>query len=68
MYKHIRNMSQIQKSEIARFKSLALARAFRDRCVKMNLIVLGDNDEFWVAYPRVSEWLVRNGYEYAPKQ
>ncbi len=45
---------------------MALARSFRDRCHKINLIVLGDDGMFWVALPRITEWLVRNGYEYAP--
>ncbi len=57
---------RIYQSDIARFSTIALARSFRDRCHKINLIVLGDDGKYWVALPRITEWLVRNGYEYAP--
>jgi hypothetical protein len=53
------------KSQITRFNTLASATAFANRCDKLHMVVLGDNDEFWVAVPAVTEWLVKNGYEYA---
>ena len=53
------------KNQITRFNTLAIATAFANRCEKMHMVVLGDNDEFWVAVPAVTEWLVKNGYEYA---
>ena len=49
---------EILKSDIARFDSLRLAKGYRDRCLKMNLIVLGDDGKFWVAYPRDRELTV----------
>lgn len=53
------------KSQITRFNTLARAAAFANRCEKLHMVVLGDNGEFWVAVPTVTEWLVKNGYEYA---
>lgn len=51
--------------DIYKFDSLALAKTFVDRCLKMHLIVLGDDGKFWVAVPRITERLVKQGYEYA---
>lgn len=48
-----------------KFKSLGIARSFSDRCVKIMMIVLGDDGMFWVVTPRVGERLVASGYEYA---
>ncbi len=55
----------IERSSVAKFNTLAAARAYRDRCKKMQMIVLGDDGLFWVAVPKITEWLVREGYEYA---
>ena len=54
----------IQK-QIFRFNTLANAQTFADRYEKIHRVVLGDNEEYWVAVPAVTEWLVKNGYEYA---
>ena len=53
------------KSQITRFNTLASATAFANRCEKLHMVVLGDNGDFWVAVPAATEWLVKNGYEYA---
>jgi len=53
------------KTQIFRFNTLAAARSFAARCEKIHMVVLGDHDEFWVAAPVITEWLVKNGYEYA---
>jgi hypothetical protein len=53
------------KSQITRFNTLASATAFANRCDKLHMVVLGDSGEFWVAVPAITEWLVKNGYEYA---
>jgi hypothetical protein len=51
--------------QIFRFNTPTSATAFANRCEKLHMVVLGDNGEFWVAVPAVTEWLVKNGYEYA---
>ena len=52
-------------SQILRFNTLFSATTFAKRCKKLHMVVLGDNGEFWVAVPAITEWLVQNGYEYA---
>lgn len=47
------------------FKSLQLAENFANRCEKLHLIILGDNNRYWVALPKVTEKLNKQGYEYA---
>lgn len=51
--------------EIYKFNSFALASSFADRCLKLHMIVLGDDGKYWVALPRITEALVKLGYEYA---
>ena len=53
------------KKQIYRFSTLTAAKAFADRCEKIHMIVLGDNDEYWVGLPATTEWLGKNGHEYA---
>jgi hypothetical protein len=48
-----------------KFSTYALADSFRNRCIKMMLIVLGDDGKFWVVTPAEGERLIANGYEYA---
>lgn len=52
-------------AQIYKFNSLKLAKSFAGNCKKMHLIVLGDDGKFWVATPRITEALVKSGYEYA---
>jgi hypothetical protein len=56
-----------RRIQIQRFRSLALARAARDRAVKPMRIVIGDAPEYWLVIPLDAERLVRAGYEYAPE-
>jgi hypothetical protein len=51
-----------------KFRSLPNARTFANSCDKLHMIVMGDSDEdggwYLVAYPAVTEKLVKAGYEY----
>jgi hypothetical protein len=51
--------------QVTKFSSITNAKSFANRCNKIHLIVLGDDKKFWVAPPRVTEQLVKSGYEYA---
>ena len=53
------------EKEIAKFIEYQNAVSYANRQNKLHMIVLGDDCRYWVAVPRVTEWLVRNGYEYA---
>jgi len=52
-------------NRIAKFRELANAKSYSNHCVKLHLIVLGDDGLFWVAKPAITEMLVKSGYEYA---
>jgi hypothetical protein len=41
------------------------ALSFADRCLKMQMVILGDNERFWVVSMADGEYLIRNGYEAA---
>lgn len=43
------------------FKSLALAESYKNRCVKLMLIVMDENGMFHVIVPRQAEKLVAAG-------
>lgn len=58
-------MEALKKYNRSEFNSLANAKSFANRCIKINMIVLGDNGKFWVMLPKFSEQLVKLGYEYA---
>ncbi|MCQ2076121.1 MAG: hypothetical protein MJZ20_03665 [Bacteroidaceae bacterium] len=47
------------------FSTLAVAKRWAFGCNKMHLIILGDNEKFWVVTPADAEKLVKMGYEYA---
>jgi hypothetical protein len=51
--------------QVSRFQHLSLARSYANRCHKLHLILLGDDDRFWVGTPRITEALRARGYEYA---
>lgn len=53
------------KSSVLPFNSLANAKFFANRASKMMMIVLGDDDRYWVVTPADGERLVRAGFEYA---
>lgn len=56
---------KICKSTVLPFNSLAIAKSFVNRASKMMMIVLGDDDRYWVVTPADGERLIRAGYEYA---
>ena len=50
---------------IYRFSSLANATSFSQRCVKIMMIILGDDEKFWVVTPAHATRLMKEGYELA---
>jgi hypothetical protein len=53
------------ESQVTKFSNLANAKSFANRCNKIHLVILGDDGKFWVALPKITEQLVKHGYEYA---
>ncbi len=51
--------------QVTKFTSLAVANRYADGCIKLHLVILGDDGYFWVGTPRITEQLVKLGYEYA---
>lgn len=47
------------------FSSLGAAKRWASGCNKMHLVILGDNEKYWVVTPADAERLVKAGYEYA---
>jgi hypothetical protein len=56
---------EILKETIFKFNNLSTAINFIYRAIKMKMIILGDDELFWVVTPAAAERLVRQGYEYA---
>lgn len=56
---------QIALTQINRFNTLAYAQRFCDRAIKRQLIVLGDEGQYWATSPRWASVLVKAGYQYA---
>ncbi len=50
---------------IYRFSTFWAAKSFADRAVKIWLIILGDDEKFWVVTPTHAAKLLRQGYELA---
>jgi len=50
---------------VFRFSNFADARNFVDRAVKSMVIVLGDDERYWVVSLGLGEELVKSGYELA---
>lgn len=48
-----------------KFSSYTTANRFRNRCLGLMLIVLGDAGEYIVCTPKAAAELVKKGYEYA---
>ena len=59
---------KIYKSDISRFKSEQNALNFSNRSIKPQMILLGDNETYFVCNLRVSSILQKQGYELAPNQ
>ena len=59
----------VKRGSFAEFTSLANARAYAARCIKLHLVVQGDIDEdgengrFWVVLPADAQRLETAGYE-----
>lgn len=53
------------KNEPVRFSDLKNAQSFADRCIKLHMVILGDDDKFWVVLPVDFERLIRAGYQAA---
>jgi len=50
---------------IYKFNTLAMAKAFTYHANKIWMIIMGDDELFWVVTPAHGERLVKQGYEYA---
>jgi hypothetical protein len=50
---------------IFRFSNFANAKDFADRTVKSMVILLGDDERYWVVSLGLGEELVKSGYELA---
>ena len=48
-----------------KFMDYNLARSFIYNAQDIMLIILGDDDKYWVGFPAETEKLHRQGYEYA---
>ena len=48
---------------LGKFNSESLARSFRNRTVKMSVIILGDDGKYWVVTMAESVRLWKAGYE-----
>ena len=65
--KHLKDL--VKRGGFAEFTSLANARAYAARCIKLHLVVQGDIDEngengvWWVVLPADAERLEHAGYE-----
>jgi len=55
---------EILKETIFKFNNLFTAITFTYWAIKMKMIILGDDELFWVVTPAAAERLVRR-YEYA---
>ena len=47
-----------------KFTSFQTAQNFANRCEKLHMILMGDDNRFWVGLPRYTEFLNKLGYEY----
>jgi hypothetical protein len=52
---------------IFRFNTMGAAMSFTERATKIWMIILGDDELFWVVTPAHAERLVKGGYELAPR-
>ena len=59
---NIPNLSAIKPYK---FSSWALAQSFIERCRKIYMIILGDDDKFWIVTPADAMRLEKAGYQIA---
>ena len=52
-------------NQVYKFNSRSNAFGFAYHCIKMHMVILGDDGKFWVCTPAIAERLYRQGYEYA---
>ena len=50
-------------ARVSKFNTLKSAKSFADRCVKGQLIIMGDDGLFWVANMGFAAKLEKLGYE-----
>lgn len=53
------------KDNVAEFTNRQLAFNYANRCIKQHVVMLGDNDMFWVACFADAQKLERLGYQIA---
>lgn len=51
--------------KIWKFNKLSNAIGWKNHSVKMAMIILGDDNKFWVVTPAIAEQLINSGYELA---
>lgn len=49
--------------KVYKFNSLTNAQSFRDRLTKTAIIIMGDDNRYWVALGRDADCLLKQGYE-----
>lgn len=52
-------------TNIFKFSTIVLAKSFASRARRKMMVILGDDEQFWVVPASVAEQLVNAGYEYA---
>lgn len=50
-----------------RFKSVQAAYRWADNAVKAEMVIMGDDNRFWVVTMATAEKLIRAGFEIAPR-
>jgi hypothetical protein len=53
------------ENKVYKFTDRNTAISFANHATKIMMIVLGDDDKFWVCTPADAARLVKQGYEYA---
>lgn len=48
--------------KVSKFNTVQSAERFANRCVKAQVVLLGDDNLYWVAPLGIGDWLVKNGY------
>ena len=59
--------ADFDKIQISRFQNPELAFNLADRAFKPMMVLLGDDDRYWVVRMSDAERLLRAGYEVAPR-
>lgn len=58
-------MVSAMNSTCAKFSSLANAKNYASRTIKVSVVILGDDELFWVVNMAVASKLIAAGYEIA---